>query len=193
MHGVEGEVEEERILRFMLPLDEGGGLLAEGDRQVTLLVHRFAIAQNGGVVFALSTRLDDVLMPAPDEAEELIETAIHRRETFGRAQVPLAHHARHVARRLEPLRKRMGLRGQRPAEVLNAVAMLIPATHQRRAGRRAERSVRIRIGEAHPTLREPVNVRRRNVFATVGTDVGIAEIIGEDDDDVGFLLWRIGS
>ncbi len=162
-------------------------------RQVTLLVHRFAIAQDGGVVFALSARLDDVLMPAPDEAEELIETAISRRETFGRAKVPLAHHARHVARRLEPLRQRMGLRWQRPAEVLNAVAMLIPATHQRRACRCAERTVRIRIGETRPALRKPVNVRRRNIFAAVGTDVGIAHIIREDDDDVGFLLRRIGG
>ena len=85
MHGVEGEVEEERILRFTLAPDEGGSLFAKGVRQVTPLVHRFAIAEDGSVVFALSARLDDVLMPASDEAEELIETAIHRRETFGRA------------------------------------------------------------------------------------------------------------
>lgn len=69
--------------------------------------------------------------------------------------------------------------------------MLIAAAQQGRAGRRAERTVRIRIGEPHPAHPDPVNVWRRNVLATVDAEVGIAHVIGEDNEDVG--LRRFGG
>ena len=85
VYGIEGEVEKKRLLRFTLALDEGGSFFAKCISQVTLLVQRFTIAQDGSIILALSTRLEDVLMPAANKAKELIEAPIHRRESFGRA------------------------------------------------------------------------------------------------------------
>ncbi len=69
--------------------------------------------------------------------------------------------------------------------------MLIATAHQRRSGRRAERSVRIRIGESHPSHRDAVDVGRRNVFATVSADVSIAHVVREDNKDVGLGGRRV--
>ena len=46
------------------------------------------------------------------------------------------------------------------------------------------------IGEPNPLLGEPVNVGRENMFGrrAVTARVPVAEIVGEDDDDVG-LGW----
>jgi hypothetical protein len=49
------------------------------------------------------------------------------------------------------------------------------------------------IGEPDPLVCQPIKVRCGDFgFRIVAADIPIAEIIGEDDDDVGFrLLWRI--
>ena len=42
----------------------------------------------------------------------------------------------------------------------------------------------VRIGEAHPCTREAIDVRRRNL-AAVDAEIGVTEVIGDDQDDVG--------
>ena len=44
----------------------------------------------------------------------------------------------------------------------------------------------MRIGEAQPFLGEPVDVRRLDVGGAVAAHIAVADIVGEDVDDVGF-------
>ena len=57
---------------------------------------------------------------------------------------------------------------------------------QRGAGRRADRIRGAEIGEAHAFGGEPVEVRRANLRA-VAAQVAIAEIVTEDENNVGRL------
>ena len=43
----------------------------------------------------------------------------------------------------------------------------------------------VAIGEAHAVLRDAVDVRRRDALATVHPNVGVAEVVGEEEEDVG--------
>ena len=43
----------------------------------------------------------------------------------------------------------------------------------------------VAIGETHSVLCDTVDVRRRDVLAAVHANVGIAEVVGEEEDDVG--------
>jgi hypothetical protein len=44
----------------------------------------------------------------------------------------------------------------------------------------------VSIGEAPPFVGKPVDVRRRHLRRSVATDIAMAKIVGEDEDDVGF-------
>ena len=46
------------------------------------------------------------------------------------------------------------------------------------------------VGETHALRRKPVDVRRGNFAAlrVVALDVAVAEVVGEDDEDVGLVL-----
>jgi hypothetical protein len=184
VNGIEGEIEEERLCGTALPVNEGGGLLAKSVGEITALVHGVPVAQDGRVVFALTGGLDDVLMTSTEKTEKLIEPAIHGHESRSRSEVPFAHHERRVAGGLEALRQCNGLCWQRAGEVLDAVAVFVSAAYQRRARRRAERAVGVGVGESDAGFRDAVNVRRRDVLATVRADVGVTHIIGENDDNV---------
>lgn len=49
---------------------------------------------------------------------------------------------------------------------------------------------RVAVGESHAIIRDGINVRRRNVLASVNTDIGVTEVISKEDDDVGFFRRR---
>ena len=59
--------------------------------------------------------------------------------------------------------------------------------HQRAARRCANRTARVGLGEAQPLRRQLVDVRRGDVFSAVAAEVTVAEIIGQDEDDVGLV------
>ena len=44
------------------------------------------------------------------------------------------------------------------------------------------------IGEANTLLRQLIHIRCLYVLGTITSQVAVAEVIGEDDDDVRFLL-----
>ena len=52
---------------------------------------------------------------------------------------------------------------------------------------------RIAIGESHPFPRKAIKVRRIHDFVPVATNVAIAEVIGQYDNDVGREILRHGS
>ncbi len=55
----------------------------------------------------------------------------------------------------------------------------------------------MRIGEAHALGRQAIEMRRGYLAAVgvVAMDIAVAEIIGEDDDDVGMVgsIGRVGA
>src|SRR5262249_17703311 len=54
--------------------------------------------------------------------------------------------------------------------------------------RRADRTGRVAVGEAHPRRRQPVEVRRAKERAAVAAEVLPAHVVDQDDNEVQWLL-----
>jgi len=65
-------------------------------------------------------------------------------------------------------------------------AILISPGGERGARRRADRRVRVALGEHQSFQREPIDVRRRVVALAVAADVAVAQVVRQDEDDVRF-------
>ncbi len=63
--------------------------------------------------------------------------------------------------------------------------VLVTAGHQADPGGRADRGVGIGLHEAQTLGCEAVDVRRLVVRPAVAADVGVAEVVGQQEDDVG--------
>ncbi len=132
----------------------------------------------------------EVAVRAAEEAEELVEAALLRVHFRQRAEVPLADQAGGVAGGLEPVGE--GRLGQRQALAaagieLVAEAGLVAAGQQPGARRRAIRPGHVAVGEPHAGGGQRVEVRRGDVLAAVEAHVGIAHVVADDEQDVGFL------
>ncbi len=107
------------------------------------------------------------------------------------AQAPLAEEGRRVARVLEEVGERalalaQGLDREGPAAGVAphaGVAGVAPG-HEHGARGRADRRAGVEVGEAQALGGQPVEVRRANELLAVGADVAVAEVVGEDEDDV---------
>ena len=67
-----------------------------------------------------------------------------------------------------------------------AAAPLLPASGDEPAARwSADRSVGVEVRELHAFLRNAINVRRLDVLAAHATEVRVAHVIDENEDDVG--------
>ena len=86
-----------------------------------------------------------------------------------------------------------GLRFVERAEV-HVIPHVRHAGQQLHARRRAIR-LGVTVLEAHALARQPVQVRSPIGLAAIGPDALVTQIVGEDEDDVGFAprLWRIGG
>ena len=113
----------------------------------------------------------------------------------GLAQMPLAGEEGLVARRLQDRRQRPLLLRQPAALPLEghrghaAAVRDAPGLHRRAAGRAARLGVERE--ERHPLARQAVEARRGHPApgaAAVGARVAVAEVVGQDQDDVGLLL-----
>ena len=69
---------------------------------------------------------------------------------------------------------------------LKAAALLPASGHEAGACGCADGRVRVEVGELHAFRCEAVDVGRGDVFATHAAEVAVAEVIGEDENDV----WR---
>ena len=153
---------------------------------VALLLQELAVALPVDQPAALA---GEVVHLADDVAVEVVEAAVLRPVLLvGVAEVPLADHRRLVADVLQRLRQRalvgrqaVGVAGE-DHQRLQAVAHRIAAGHQRRARRRADGLAVERL-EPHAALGQRVDVRRLDLAAAIA-EVGVAEVVGEDDDDV---------
>ena len=127
-------------------------------------------------------------------AIELIEAVRRRQALRFDAEVPLAEDGRGIAGVLEQLTHRDRAFGQRALaaghdDQRQAVADRVLPRHQRRARRCAAGLDQI-LRQAQTLTRQLVDARRRcaaQLAAAVGTEVAVADVVGEDEDDVGFL------
>ena len=193
MHCIESEVEEERFRCIALAFHESRGLFPERIGEIALFVHRLAVVVDGRVIASSALWIRQVEMPAAEESEEFIKAALQRRVPFATAEVPLADHARGVSRRAQTIRQRRDSQRQRAGDTIQVIiagSLLVTAAHQGRSCRRAERAVGIRGSKPHATRSDQIDVRRGDVFTAMRSDVGIAHVVGKDEDDVG--LFREG-
>ena len=170
---VEGQIHEERLAPVA-----AGATREELDRVIRIRI--------GGVEFAIVRRLEgfvvqavgrialEVIAPAAEVTEVMIEAALHGIAS----QMPLAQGEGGVTRRPHGLPHRQPLFDAQPA-----VLPILPA-HQRGACRLALGGV-VKLREAQAIGRQTVQIRRRDL-AAVTAEVGVAHVIGEDEQDVGF-------
>ena len=195
-----GEIEEERI---------GAARTDEVDRAVGEHIREIAVRIHGGstVEHRQSLPIDlrvfsglDVQVPGTDAAQEsggpcqhpvvAVEAPIQRLITRRLPDMPLAHHARAVTRRLH------GLRDQRLALVeakrlvtpdrieLETEPCLRPPGEQGGSGRRTDGGGDIPRGHAGAGGGQRVEVRRRDA-SPVRAHVAVAHVVDDDHDDIG--------
>src|SRR5687768_17115044 len=61
----------------------------------------------------------------------------------------------------------------------------MPPAENRAARRRATRRADVEVGAAYPFRCEPVDVRRLRLLVTIARQIAIAEIVDEEQEDVG--------
>jgi hypothetical protein len=187
VHGVVGEIEEERLRPFAPEVGHGaiGQLVGEVRRPCR---RRTAVEQRiGGVLANIAVR-----MPAAEKPEELVETALHRVEPLARPQVPLAEERRVVPGGVQPIGQRALGDGQAefPGRRSDVNVELVPeplriaAGQQAGSRRTAVRSRYVRVGEPDAASGERVDVRCPDVAAAVHAEVGVAHVVGDDQQDV---------
>ena len=204
-----GEVQahQERLPRPRVAVDRLDRAVAEQVRHVAVAVDRhflFVELVGLGAAARVIGPVIEVVGGAAEDAEEVVVAALDRAEIRQEAEMPLADQRRAVAGGAQQRRQgRMtwrqadGLGRRRVDRLLEADGqpILIAPGDQRRPRRRTDGRVGVGLGEFQPLEREPVDVRRRVVLLAVAAHVGIAEVVGEDEDDVrlGGLVGGLGS
>ena len=136
----------------------------------------------------------------PGAREHTFGICGRRRESVGprpaESQVPFAEKARGVAPRTEdrgngrpvPLDERGGIAADDPS--LEPGPPAIAARENSVARGRADGRGRMGVGEPDAPARQPVAVRRRNLaVGIIGLEIPVAEVVGQDENDVG---WPVG-
>ena len=114
------------------------------------------------------------------------------------AHAPLADRHRAVAAPLHHRAERLGF-GDWMVEhvVVDGAAVLLDARQDRGARRRADRCRAVVVGEDHAFGGEARRLDARHVGGTAElpgpADVAVAEVVGEDEDDVGLLRRMDGG
>ena len=198
LQGSVGRVERNEQEKRLVPVspDEVHGLVADIVRDVRDRFCLFVIALDGSVV-ALSGRGGEVIVPAAGEAPELVEATFQRMELRQRTQMPFADQTADVAQRFQAIRDRSLPYGQAaefriesrlvPGQVVVvAEGGLIAPGQQSGPRRTANRSGDVAIRADRAFHRQTVEVRRLDLRAAVKTDVRVAQIIGDHQDEIRF-------
>ena len=124
-------------------------------------------------------------------AKEVVEAfAVGDARCARLSQSPLADDARSVARAFENLRDGHVLLSQRyplaaPPHVATDVCVpLMQPRHQAGARGGADGGGRVELCEAQPLARHAVEVRRPDELLAVAAEVAVAQVVGENQDDV---------
>ena len=198
MGGIGRHVAEEWRVVLTLQIDPVERCVEEHVGAVALRLHERAVALDhrvevgvaGRVATAARKRLPD---PAAAMDEDAIEPALPRLIGVLITEVPLAEDAGRVAGGFQDLwQRRRREREPLPLQdrVRHARAELVPAGHERRAGRRTG-GARVKLGEPYALAVHPVEVRRLHHRIAVGGDVTVALIVGDHVDNVRLLRPRL--
>ena len=187
VRSAERNVEEERRLAGGVPVDEPHRVFGQQVRHIPLLVDRLVVVTPVALPFAHLREVVDRRVVAHELGEAAAQRVVLALEV---AEVPLAEDAAVlVARRGQDLRQR-DLRGVHPVVAPRrddrphqTETDRIAARHQAGSRRRTDRRT-VEALEPHALGGDPVDVRRRDV-AAVEADVMAAEVVGNDEDDVG--------
>ncbi len=79
----------------------------------------------------------------------------------------------------------------RPYHAGDADHIGVSASEQGRTGRRADGRVGIEVVQSHPLGDQSVNVRRLHILCPIAGEIAIAEIIHEDQEDVGLFVLGV--
>lgn len=71
-----------------------------------------------------------------------------------------------------------------------AEAVLVEAGEKGRARRRTHRSVAVEVGKTHTGCGETIEMRSPVDLRPIATEVGVPEIVRENEDDVGLTRLR---
>ena len=133
-------------------------------------------------------------MRAAEKAEELVEPSSLGMKRRLVTQVRLAEPARRIAGRLEPVGDRGFLERQaerrvrgsrRPGVELVPESRLVASGHEAGPRRAAVRPADVAAGEPHAAGGDAVDVRRGNLWReALAAQFAVAEIVGQDDEDV---------
>ena len=63
----------------------------------------------------------------------------------------------------------------------------VKAGHEHAARRGADGRAGIGIGESHAVGGQAIEIRRFDLLLAVAAEVAVAEVIGQDEDDIGLL------
>ena len=193
VRGVERQVLQERLLRLAGLGEEVEAVVAEGVRAVEPVFRVFPLLPVGRQAGVERVFLEARVEPA-DHAVELVEPAVGgpRRLRPG-AQVPLAHHAGVVAGGPKDLGNGDGVRLREPLVAAgvglvvhqpDAGLMRVQAGQQTGTTGAAAGAV-VELAEPQAVLREGVE-RRRGDLPAVAAEVGVPEVVGEDEQHVRF-------
>ena len=184
-----------RALAAFLPADEVHRAIGDEVGEIAGLVNlRLALAQ---VVDAGRIAVREIVDAAAHHAEEFLVAALQRAEVRREAQVPLAREGGRVARGGQQRRQgrmsgrqtklRIAARA-RSHRLVRAAAqpVLPPPGHQREARGRADRRVRVPVGEAQAFGGHAVELRGALRPPAIAAEVGVPEVIGEDENEIGF-------
>ena len=133
-----------------------------------------------------------VLMPSSEMAVEFLKSPFHRMVFFGRSEMPFPNYpgmithlsqsigdGRLAKRKPHVLIFRLILR-----VALETKALPITSRHESGPTGTTHRIGHITRGEFHPVFSDRINMRCRDVLAAIEAHIGIAHVIGHDDDQI---------
>ena len=136
----------------------------------------------------------EVIDRAAAETIEIVVTALQRAEIGQPPQMPFADQSGLVTGPFQERRQgRMGRRQTDLARHTRAQRLLEPDLrsvlvtpgNQRDAGGGADRGIGVGLRKAHALGGDAVDIGRREVAAAIAGDIGIAEVVGENEQNVG--------
>ena len=189
-----------------MPVDEIERLAGEDLRQVLTLLHDLPAAEDGSLPHLGERQRAPVLDPfggrldvdrAALHAEELVEATVEGVLAVAPAQLPLADGAGRVAGGAHDLGQGRLVRVQAvvPARRVEFVALplRVASRHQAGTGRAADGRGDVAGLEPDAAAGEFVDVRGVDDLAAVDADVAVAEVVGQDEDDVGRAACLFGG
>ena len=195
-----GNIQEKRLV--FATLDELNGFVGHQIGEVPFAPNRVAVLEK--VVSGNDVQAMEIAHSAADAVERVVKAMVMRRELRLVAQVPLAGDGGCIPSVFEQPDNRLLFRRQtqlvffakadgvvvpphvsRPNGALQSANPLLIASRQERcSGGRAFGPIGIVICESDALFGELIQIGRLDVPATVAGQIAVAQIIGQDEDDV---------